>query len=103
MRREILDRTSRNLEVLRGYDSLSLHAPEGGWYAVLRLPAISSSEEWALMLLERASLLVHPGTLFGFGSEAYAVVSLLPEIATFTEGVKRLLRVVSDRLHSPDA
>lgn len=103
VRGEILDRASRNLRVLRGHDTVTPLVPEGGWYAVLRLPAISSSEAWALALLQQACVHVHPGPLFGFGSEANVVVSLLPEVATFEEGIDRLLRVVSDRLDSSDA
>ena len=103
VRGEILDRASRNLRVLRGHDTVTPLVPEGGWYAVLRLPAISSSEAWALALLQQACVHVHPEPLFGFGSEANVVVSLLPEVATFEEGIDRLLRVVSDRLDSSDA
>jgi alanine-synthesizing transaminase len=103
MRQEILTRTSSNLRVLSGHDVVTLLAPEGGWYAVLRLPPIASSELWALTLLEEASVYVHPGMLFGFGPRAYVVVSLLPEEAEFQEAFGRLLRVVSDRLDSSDA
>ena len=102
LRREILDRASRNLRVLRDHDTVTPLVPEGGWYAILRLPSIASSEAWALALLRRASVHVHPGSLFGFDSEAYVVVSLLPKVATFEEGVRRLLRVVSDELDSSD-
>ena len=103
LQREILDRTSRNLRVLRDHDTVTPLVPEGGWYAVLKLPSIASSEAWALTLLRRASVLVHPGPLFGFDSETYVVVSLLPKVTTFEEGVRRLLRVVSDELDSSDA
>jgi hypothetical protein len=77
--------------------------PEGGWYATLRLPSLSSSDEWALRILERASVYVHPGSFFGFPQEGILVLSLLCPPATLREGLARLLRVVADRLDSPDA
>jgi hypothetical protein len=77
--------------------------PEGGWYLTLRLPSLSSSDEWALSILERASVYVHPGSFFGFPQEAILVLSLLCPPATFREGLAQLLRVVADRLDSPDA
>src|SRR3546814_1542448 len=39
---------------------------EGGWYAVLRLPATRSDDEWALGLLEERGVLVQPGWLYDF-------------------------------------
>jgi aspartate/methionine/tyrosine aminotransferase len=77
--------------------------PEGGWYLVLRLPSIASSEEWAIRILETASVYVHPGSLFGFQQEATLVLSLLTPPETFQDGIVRLLGVVRDRLDSPDA
>src|SRR5574341_1151991 len=41
---------------------------EGGWSAVLRVPASWSDEKWALALLERDGVLVHPGFFFDFES-----------------------------------
>jgi hypothetical protein len=37
---------------------------------------------------------VQPGFFFDFESEAFLVVSLLPEPATFAEGVARLRSVI---------
>jgi aspartate/methionine/tyrosine aminotransferase len=70
---------------------------EGGWYATLRLPATRTEEEWAIDLIERDGVSVHPGHFFDFDREPYLVVSLLTPEATFREGVKRLLqRAVED-------
>ncbi len=94
-RRAIAERTRRNLGTLRSTASASpaatLQAPQGGWYAPLRLPAVRSSEEWALSLLENESVYVHPGSFFGFDSEAYVVLSLLTREDVFDEGVRRIL------------
>lgn len=65
-------------------------AIEGGWSAVLRLPAIISDEEWAVRLLCDDGVLVHPGHFYEFVSGAYLVVSLLAPVATFASGIERL-------------
>ncbi|HEV8336381.1 MAG TPA: pyridoxal phosphate-dependent aminotransferase [Candidatus Polarisedimenticolia bacterium] len=63
---------------------------EGGWSAVLRIPALMSEEDWVLCLLERDHVLVHPGYFFDFPSPAYLVLSLLPAEGVFREGVERI-------------
>jgi alanine-synthesizing transaminase len=67
---------------------------EGGWYVVLRVPAIESDEDLAIRLLREASVSVHPGHFYDFPSEGYLVLSLITEPADFREGVDRLLNVV---------
>jgi aspartate/methionine/tyrosine aminotransferase len=88
-------RTLRNLETLRGAIRpgcpASLLEPEGGWSAVLRVPATRGEEERVFRLLEERDVLVHPGFFFDFDREAYLVLSLLPREADFAEGVARLL------------
>jgi aspartate/methionine/tyrosine aminotransferase len=95
-RRLISERTRRNLDALKREASsapaMTLAIPEAGWYAPLRLPAVRSSEEWALALLEKESVYVHPGSFFGFDVEAYVVVSLLTREDIFVEGMRRILR-----------
>jgi len=65
---------------------------EGGWNVILRVPHTHTEEEWCLELLDDAGVLVQPGFFYDFESEAYLVLSLLTEPATFREGVRRLLR-----------
>lgn len=67
---------------------------EGGWYAVLRVPAIESDGELAVRLLRKASVSVHPGHFYDFPNEGFLVLSLITEPAIFREGVMRLLRQV---------
>jgi aspartate/methionine/tyrosine aminotransferase len=64
---------------------------EGGWSAVVRVPATRSEEQLGLHLLEQEHVLVHPGSFFDFPSEAYLVVSLLPPTAVFGDAVERVL------------
>ena len=96
IRRSISERTTRNLDTLKreaaAAPAATLSIPEGGWYAALRVPAVRSSEEWALSLLEKESVYVHPGTFFGFDLEAYLVVSLLTPEDGFVDGIRRILR-----------
>jgi alanine-synthesizing transaminase len=90
----ILERVRRNLEVLaataRRASSCSLLRVEGGWSAVLRVPATRPEEALVLDLLERDRVLVHPGYFFDFPREAFLVVSLLPDPDRFQEGLDRL-------------
>jgi aspartate/methionine/tyrosine aminotransferase len=69
----------------------SLLEPEGGWSAVLRVPATLPEEERVFRLLEERDVLVHPGYFFDFPQEAYLVVSLLPSPPVFAEGVDRIV------------
>jgi aspartate/methionine/tyrosine aminotransferase len=69
---------------------------EGGWYAVLRVPALLPDEELAIRLLEEHSVLVHPGHFYDFPDEGYVVVSLLTPADDFAEGTRRLLAYVAD-------
>jgi aspartate/methionine/tyrosine aminotransferase len=94
---QIRERTASNLARLRGMmqDSpATLLKTEGGWYAVLQVPRTRSEEEWALTLLDECGVLMQPGFFFDFEAEAFLVISLLPEPATFAEGVGRLRSII---------
>jgi aspartate/methionine/tyrosine aminotransferase len=95
LERPILDRVRGNVRELRsllaGGSAATLLDVEGGWSAVLRVPSNWPDEQWALTLLERDGVLVHPGFLFDFPHEAYLVLSTLTPPETFAEGARRLL------------
>jgi aspartate/methionine/tyrosine aminotransferase len=95
VRAAIMDRLRGNLEQLRARlparSAVSLLEPEGGWSAVLRVPAVLSEEALVLRLLADARVLVHPGYFFDFPSEAFLVVSLLPEPSAFSNAIDRLV------------
>jgi aspartate/methionine/tyrosine aminotransferase len=97
---QIRQRTAANLarlrEAARGSSATVLRT-EGGWYAVLQVPRTRTEEEWTLKVLNDSGVLVQPGFFFDFESEAFLVLSLLPEPATFAEGVSRLLHVAAAR------
>jgi len=64
---------------------------EGGWCAVLRVPATRSDEDLAIELLTKQGVSVHPGHFYEFASDGYLVVSLITPVQTFCEGTSRLL------------
>ncbi|HEY6253612.1 MAG TPA: pyridoxal phosphate-dependent aminotransferase [Candidatus Angelobacter sp.] len=68
---------------------------EGGWYAVVRVPATGSDEDLALELLEQKNVYVHPGHFYDFQQEGHLVVSLITPESEFAEGVQRLLAMDS--------
>lgn len=96
VRAQILARVRHNLATLRrlaaAYPSIDVLPVEGGWSAVMQVPAVQSEEALALELLEQDDVLVHPGYFFDFAREAYIVVSLLPAPAVFEPAVTRVLR-----------
>jgi aspartate/methionine/tyrosine aminotransferase len=65
-------------------------AVEGGWYAVLRIPALEPDEQTVLALLERG-VWVQPGYFFGMAESGWLVVSLLGPEREFSTGVTGLI------------
>ena len=72
--RAIHDRVRHNLGALRAVaDRVSVvrgAADEGGWSAVVRVPATRDEEQLVLDLLAQERVLVHPGYFFDFPREA---------------------------------
>jgi alanine-synthesizing transaminase len=95
----LLDRVRANLaeldtQIARNKNCRRLEV-QGGWYAVLRVPAMQSDEDLVIELLRKAAVLVHPGHFYDFPREGYLVVSLITPPVTFHEGVRRLLEVLN--------
>ena len=63
---------------------------EGGWYAVVRLPALLSEADWVLGLLEQDGVLTQPGWFYDFLGGAQLVLSLITEEVPFALGVTRI-------------
>jgi len=63
---------------------------EGGWYAVLRIPAVRPDEQTVRELLERG-VWIHPGYFFGMEGSGWLVSSLLCGEQEFSTGVTSLL------------
>jgi alanine-synthesizing transaminase len=92
--RELMTRVRHNLAALDAQlassDCRRLDV-EGGWYATVRVPVTRSDEDLAIELLQRDSVIVHPGHFFDFHHDGYLVLSLITPTNDFAEGVTRLL------------
>jgi len=94
IQRQIRQRVAANLAALdRGVTRLPAVQRlevEGGWYAVLRIPALEPDEQTVLELLQRG-VWMHPGYFFGMAESGWLVVSLLATEAEFSTGVTGLI------------
>ena len=95
IRAQIQNRVARNLQALRAACAAQPAAvvlrAEGGWSAVVQVPAIRSEEDLVLTLITEDGVLVHPGYFFDFPREAYVVISLLVAPDRFDAGVAKAL------------
>jgi alanine-synthesizing transaminase len=95
----LLDRLRMNLgeldHQLTGTSCTRLNL-EGGWYSVVRVPAVQSDESLAVDLLRKMAVVVHPGHFYDFPSEGHLVLSLIAEPGVFGEGVSRILRCIGE-------
>ena len=95
IRAQILARVRRNLASLRGlaapHPALDVLRVEGGWSAVVQVPQLRAEESLVLDLLEKDNVLLHPGYFFDFSREAFLVLSLLIDPATFDHSVARVM------------
>ncbi len=96
----LLDRIRQNLQELDHQLSRQKTCErlrvDGGWYAILRVPALQSDEDLAIDLLRKVAVLVHPGHFYDFPNDGYLVLSLITPTDGFREGVKRVLSVLND-------
>jgi alanine-synthesizing transaminase len=93
--KQVIARVNENLseldKQLAGQKSCSRLKVEGGWNAVIRVPATRSDEELALELLVTRGVYVHPGHFYDFPSEGYLIVSLISPQSNFSQGLRQLL------------
>ena len=98
IQRQIQSRVEANLaeldRELAGLPDVGRLELEGGWYAVLRIPALQPDEQTVLELLERG-VWVHPGYFFGMAESGWLVLSLLPPVAEFSNGVTILINYLA--------
>jgi aspartate/methionine/tyrosine aminotransferase len=96
VREQISARLTANLSTLRhvaaSYPACEVLPVEGGWSAVVRVPATRTDEHWALALAEQARVIVYPG--FFFERDGYLVVSLLVTPVDFARGIARLFETI---------
>jgi alanine-synthesizing transaminase len=91
---QLLSRVRRNLaeldRQLAGQKACSRLPVEGGWYAVLRVPAIRSDEDFVIELLTTKGVHIHPGRFYCIAAKGYLVTSLITREGVFAEGIKHL-------------
>jgi aspartate/methionine/tyrosine aminotransferase len=90
LRNEILNRVGDNWEKLQEQTELDVLNVEGGWSAIVRIPRTCPEETFVLELLKEEGVLVDPGAFYGFASEGYVVLSLLPLSKVFQQGIQGL-------------
>jgi len=95
----LLDRVRANLEELdrklAKQKNCQRLAVEGGWYAVLRVPATQPDEELAIDILRKVGVLVHPGHFYDFPSDGHLVVSLITPPESFRQGIGYVLDLLN--------
>jgi aspartate/methionine/tyrosine aminotransferase len=95
IQKQIRERVSTNLaeldRQLSRYPAVRRLAVEGGWYAVLRIPALRPDEVTVLGLLDRG-VWVHPGYFFGMPDSGWLVLSLLGPSDEFARGVATMFQ-----------
>jgi alanine-synthesizing transaminase len=93
--KQLMARVRRNLteldRQLAGQKACSRLEVEGGWYAVIRVPATRCDEDLAIELLTTRGVYVHPGHFYDFPADGYLVVSLITPEPQFAKGIELLL------------
>jgi alanine-synthesizing transaminase len=79
------------LATLPSASGCTLLPAEGGWSAILRLPASRSDEAWAAGLATEAGVLVQPGYFFDLRGGTFLVLSLLPAPELFAAAIARVV------------
>jgi alanine-synthesizing transaminase len=96
---QLLDRVRTNLaeldRQLAQQKACERLAVEGGWYAVLRVPATESDEDLAIDLLHKARVLIHPGHFYDFPRDGYLIASLITLPKQFRNGIERVLKLIN--------
>lgn len=92
---QVVSRARRNLaeldRQLAQQNACKRLAVAGGWYTVLRVPAMRSDEDLAIELLNSSGVFLHPGHLYDFPSQGYLVISLITPEPVFSQGISHLL------------
>jgi alanine-synthesizing transaminase len=68
---------------------------DGGWYAVIELPAGTEDEDFSLGLLKTERVIIQPGYLFDYEDAQTAVISLITPEEIFAEGLQKTVRFLA--------
>jgi hypothetical protein len=95
IQRQIFSRIASNMgfleEQIAKTSNIRSLIREGGWYAVIEISDAVSDEDRAVQLLDQDNTLVHPGYFYDFHRDGFLVVSLLPPVEVFRDGITRLI------------
>ncbi|HVZ80934.1 MAG TPA: pyridoxal phosphate-dependent aminotransferase, partial [bacterium] len=103
-RAQVLERVMGNRRILEraiarsGF--LRLWPAQGGWYALVEIR--QGSDRWendaliAIELSRKEGVLTHPGGFYDLTGGKFLVLSLLPTLEVFQEGIERMIRFFSE-------
>ncbi|TGK35912.1 pyridoxal phosphate-dependent aminotransferase [Leptospira gomenensis] len=102
---QIVKRIGRNLAYLRSVlaganvaGKIGSKIPQAGWYCVLESALFFPEEQFALELLKKSRIYVHPGEMFGFQEEESSgkiVLGLLADPEDFVSGIDGILNFLN--------
>lgn len=96
---QLMDRVRQNLAVLDAQIATQKTCArlevEGGWYAILRVPAVGSDEDLAISVIEKTNVLLQPGHFYNFPGDGYLVASLITPSRDFESGIRRSLEYLA--------
>ncbi len=99
--RQIRGRISQNLaeldRQLEPHPAVRRLEVEGGWYAILRIPALRPDEVTVRELLD-CGVWVQPGYFFGMPESGWLVISLLTPATEFLAGIARTMECLRNSL-----
>lgn len=94
--RRIRENRASLKKLLSSQSRCELLDTDGGWYAVLRVPAGRSDEDFVVDFLQKHHVIVHPGHFYDFPKDGFLVVSLITPTNTFQEGIAHLLNFLKE-------
>ena len=95
---EFTKRRAIVIEELSKTKKISLIAPEGAYYAFLKINGEIDDYELAIRLVKEAGVAVVPGSAFGLGGENHIRISFGCEETQLREGLKRLVKFVNEKV-----
>jgi LL-diaminopimelate aminotransferase len=93
VREQFKERRDRALDIVKRM-GLGCVRPEATFYLWVNVPGSWKSMDFALMLLEKADVLVTPGTGFGSSGEGYFRMALTCSLARLEEAGERMMKAV---------
>ncbi len=90
IRQRVIENFTGLQRLVKTFPAVSLLPVEGGWYAVIQVPALCSEEQLVIQLLKDEYVYLHPGYFFDFPKGVFLVVSLLPPVDRFSCAMEKV-------------